>query len=418
MSFSPEFGLKDQLGWMAGHESTFDLPVDLDVVPEHTSDALVSYYVEYLFEMNRQTTPRQLSFLAIDAPPYVFANRLSNQTLRMRGPLYSLFWEMARTLNYSTFGFNTESNNLAFQFARYRPDLIITLMWPQLSSVREVAIDNALSGVVPVHLLEQFEIPRVVSLSDPIGMLELDHFVSPVWQKPKEWYSLLLTFGNSVWLAIVFALLSISFASFCGSRFLKLKTSFQSHLWIYFQSLLTSPLNSFKRFGRLTCLMMIVWLFAVFILQQHLSDEMFAEMVRKTPSLKMDSWDDLMGTKLAIRALNPDVLERRELSNSFRENYFPPGSIYHDDFTPRLKLFPLSISRGKSLLSLLLEFKNKVLMLPKLLLEYGLNNYRSKAYRRQLHVSESGGGVQPYFLMASHFAERVERERMNFVYVS
>lgn len=86
--------------WMVGYSANYSIPDDVDEVPLNLQDAVVEKYMEFVLGMGSQTAPRELSFLAVDAPPYIFANRVSNETLAMYGPLFSVFMEMAKKLNY------------------------------------------------------------------------------------------------------------------------------------------------------------------------------------------------------------------------------------------------------------------------------------------------------------------------------
>lgn len=196
-------------------------------------------------------------------------------------------------------------------------------------------------------------------------------------------------------------------------------------MWLFFASLLTTPPTTSEKYGSLAKGLLVVWIFSVFVLKQYIGGDMLSEMVKSRPTIVLDSWDDIIDKNCSIKALDPDVMERPELRKRFLDEYFPKNTIYHSVFTPYLEFFSLSMSRGKEFVQFIRDLTSKgmfgdygeylIIMAPKLALEYCFHNFIPEEIRIKFHTSEESGGLQPYFLMATHFAEKVERRNLNFV---
>lgn len=147
-------------------------------------------------------------------------------------------------------------------------------------------------------------------------------------------------------------------------------------------------------FRQKKCPLLLVWVFSIYVLQNLFLGDLVSAMTSKSSFLFLDSWDDLIARDdiEAVVAFNTE--SNFKYLEDVKEAYFPQGR-YRQELTRKLTVLSADHYINGSLFGELLErvSEGKVaLMQYRSVLECFTGRYSN------LHVSQSGGRTEPYFL--------------------
>lgn len=152
-------------------------------------------------------------------------------------------------------------------------------------------------------------------------------------------------------------------------------------------------------FRRRKCLVLLIWIFSIHTLQNLLIGDMIGAMANRKKQIVIDSWDDLVERDDVQKIIAFNLKTFFGSVNTSKENYFSDNK-YKQTLTPKLDLIALDNLLNTTQLNYIMQEASKghlAVMYTKPVLELFAVLYPN------LHVSQSGGRTEPYFLMSNWY---------------
>lgn len=302
-------------------------------------------------------------------------------------------------------------------WAKYKPDVTMVIMWPQLSTMNAIMYELNYSKALALLGIE-----RLFDISRAIDSIQLDSILYRKGVVAKNAFSFLHVFGWKFWLTF----LSIAiFSCFLISK--KNLQKFYHNLLDVFWSIFITRHIARRRLHFL----LLLWIFVTWVIRQYFCGDMVSQMATEAPPHTLDSWDDLcLERSLSIWAFDVNLVAHKEGVIKDTVEYFNRNSDYYDCFRYRTHFLTLAeySSYGFEKMLLRIHFQNPkgdstfpvAVLGAKDILYYRMNHFLGglEWVLEKTHISKSGGGVQPYFLLHSHLTKvkcPKKIETLNFV---
>lgn len=296
-------------------------------------------------------------------------------------------------------------------FAKFKPDFIISLLWPQLEYFKVFYEEDPFG-------LSMFGIKQIAHLSPPIGVVELDHILYYKQTEPRDVFAFITAFDKYIWSCIFVAALAVSILS-CD--FTKGIRDFMKQYFLAITSIvnMASSYRHLKYRFETSKYLLALWLALTMIIQQYFGGDLLATLAMEPKPILIDSFNDLRNKSIGIAALDVDMIDGDDGSV---ESYFNPDSEYSRDLTSRLSLFGLNEvadtkKLAKNLLGNGLEDIStaKAILGPKTYVEYAKNFFEDGKYRDVTHVSSEGADAQFHVFGRLLTADSKEGHAMDYM---
>lgn len=282
---------------------------------------------------------------------------------------------------------------------------MLSLLWPQLDYVLLFTEQNPFG-------LAAFGITEIGRPTTSLGNVEIEHvlyFVRPP-QKVNS-FAFLQSFGLEVWILILFSIVLVILALSDPKNpvtILGRQAAFVSDYRIIRHRLL--PVQK---------ALLILWLTATMVLQNHFGGVMFDKLVQEPKPRVIDNLDDLAAEPhLTIRITDFQMLG----GATGLKSPLNPASKHFNDFSRRLDLIEFrEVSNMRAVVrntfgDVINAPKNwNCLMGLKDYLNYIKNSLDGGRYRKRLHVSQEGAATQPYTFAELMTADAKEKKAMEDV---
>lgn len=226
----------------------------------------------------------------------------------------------------------------------------------------------------------------------------MDHVIHPIHYQQGSMFQMASICDNTVW---AFLLISTIAMIVISLFLLTTKTTFSNVVWFYFTSFF-HPVEFIKL--KKQKWLVVMWGLILLVLTNFFSGELFTVLTTEPKAILIDSWSDLAIQEnvpiiagadviFSYNLLSDDIEDRKYVARK----YIIEDSIYYKNFVERLNLF--------SMIDFLFP-KNRTQIFDKVLTNVALLWEESKSYfyisqnktlREKLHISRSGGDVQPMF---------------------
>lgn len=308
-----------------------------------------------------------------------------------------------------------EDRNLAF--TNYKPDFLVTLLWPQLDYFK-LMLDPDPYGVAI------FGVDRIGYFTKTIDSLAIDHVLYFVRFRRRDLFSFLKTFDSAIWTGMYLSILSVS-AALINTKKIRISRIFGSQLLLVSNAILTPACNyqDMRHLLRpVQKLLFVLWLSLAMLLQWFFGGDMFSKLAMDAKPIVIDSLWDLhhLEPNLVIKTVDVNMVDDVE----DRKSPFNPSSPYFDDFTSRLELLDF---REVANVTAIVEGafghdphhpdQSRCIVGLKQYLLYINNFYRDGVYRKVMHVSNEGADAYPHMFTRMLTADEREAWAMDYVLV-
>lgn len=344
----------------------------------------------------------------IEAWPWLFVERDAAGFL-IWGPFYSIVVEAARSINYTIKGISIKDEDRHAAFSIFKPDFIISLIWPQLDYVRMVFQEEDSFD------LKKFGIERVGWLTKSPGVVETDHILFFSLKRRRPLFSFLKVFDKEVWFLIVVNALAVMITT------RRKNIPFKDWCFLTLRTLVSfsCDIQRFrKRISRFQAVLFILWMMACYLLQIFFGGDMFATLAIDPSPLVLNSLTDLEKSSIRIKTVNVEMLDGPVVNKS--QTAFIPITAQYKNLADRFEYFPFEEMFNMRLLIenfWVRKSREKqydaCTLAPKPLQSFIRNIYDKGFFRNKLHVSESGGDAQLHIFLRSLTADDKEAQAVD-----
>lgn len=281
-----------------------------------------------------------------------------------------------------------------------------------------------------------FQLKKLGYSSAFLGTIDLDYILYQQNWKTKSPFAFMTVFDTGVWFLLflipVFCALISSLKIQKQTRdirhYFPYNQLFQrvqkapkffdllaDNIFFFLATLINSVPISFNRFS--VRYLIVFWLLTVFVFVQFYQGELFSELTRNDSLKVIDSWNDLYRADqvLSIVAQSPTINYKKGVEDT----YFNPSLPIAKDLAKRLQLIDFKDFYADDYIEdvtrSLVNDSETALMAPKGVLHYFLHHVDDGNYTEELHVSESGGYAQPYYMTSTFLAKPEKRNALAFV---